>query len=206
MRTFFKRLILVLVLSVGTSAFAQMRMATVDLGRVFTNYWKTKQAQNALDEHKADFDRADREKVTNFNKAKEEYQKVLDSVNDPAISSDEREKRQKDAESKLRDLNELGENIQEYERGEKAALYEQLQRTHDNIFSEIRSVVTARAKADGYTMVIDTAALSASGSPVVPYYVPGDNDLTDAVIKQINTGAPVEAPTSDEKPVDKDTK
>lgn len=206
MRTLLKRLIPVLVLFVGTSAFAQFRIATVDLSRVFTNYWKTKQAQNAIDERKADFDKTDREKVANFNKAKEDYQKALDSVNDPAISSDEREKRQKDAEAKLRDLRELGDSIQEYERGENAAIMEQVTRTTGNIVSDIRTVIGTQAKANGYTLVIDTSAQSVKGTPLIPYCVPGDNDLSEAVIKQINLGAPVETPRSDEKPAAKNTK
>jgi len=33
--------------------------------------------------------------------------------------------------------------------------------------------------------------------------VPGENDLTEAVIKQINVGAPVDAPKPEDKPAPK---
>src|SRR6185503_1068331 len=104
MRTLLKRLIPVLLLFISTSAFAEYRIATVDLGRVFTNYWKTKQAQTVIDEKKSDIEKTGREMMTNFNKAKEDYQKMLDTVNDPAVSSQERDKRKKAAEDKLKDL------------------------------------------------------------------------------------------------------
>ena len=55
MRTLLKRLIPVLALFVCISAHAEYRIATVDLGRVFTNYWKTKQAQVAIDEKKSEW-------------------------------------------------------------------------------------------------------------------------------------------------------
>lgn len=200
MKMLLKRLIPVLVLFVGTSAFAQLRIATVDLGRVFTNYWKTKEAQTAIDEHQAEIEKSDKDKIANFNKAKEDYQKVLDSVNDPAISAAERDKRQKDAEAKLRDLKEQDDSLQEFERGSRTELAEQYKRTLDNIIADIRVVVSARAKADGYTMVINTSAQGANGTPTVLYCVPGDNDLTDAIIKQINVGAPPDTPKPDEKP------
>jgi outer membrane protein len=198
MRNFLKKLIPTLVLLVGTSAFAQYRIATVDLGRVFTNYWKTKQAQTAIDEHKTDIEKTGKEMLDTFNNAKADYQKMLDSVNDPAVSSEERDKRKKSAEDKLKDLKDQDDALQQFDRGSRASLEEQLKRTRDNIVSDIRIAVSAKAKADGYTMVIDTAAQSVNGTPVILYSVPGQNDITDTVIKQINMGAPVDMPKADD--------
>lgn len=193
-------LIPALLLLVGTSAFsAEYRIATVDLGRVFTNYWKTKQAQTAIDEHRQDIEKNGKEMLATFNKAKEDYQKLLTSVNDPAVSSEEQDKRKKAAEDKLKDLKEQDDALQQFDRGARASLDEQLKRTRDNILSDIRTTVTAKSKADGYTLVIDTAAQSINGTPVILYSVPGDNDITDAVIKQINMGAPVDVPKADDK-------
>ena len=57
MRRLFKTLILSLVLLGSSSAFAQnYKIATVDLGRVFTNYWKTRQAQVVIDGMKSDIE------------------------------------------------------------------------------------------------------------------------------------------------------
>jgi outer membrane protein len=198
---FLKKLIPTLVLLIGTSAFAQYRIATVDLGRVFTNYWKTKQAQTAIDEHKADIEKTGKEMIAAFNKAKEDYQKMLDSVNDPAVSPEERDKRKKAAEDQLKDLKEQGDALDQFDRGSNTSLHEQLNRTRDNIISDIRIAITAKAKADGYTMVIDTAAQSVNETPVVLYCVPGEADITDAIIKQINMGAPVDVPKADEPKV-----
>jgi outer membrane protein len=204
MRRLLKKLIPALFLLVGTSAFAQYRIATVDLGRVFTNYWKTKQAQTAIDEHRGDIEKTGKEMLSTFNKSKEDYQKMLDSVNDQAVSSEERDKRKKAAEDKLKDLRDQQDALQQFDRGATTSLDEQLKRTRDNIVSDIRIAVTAKAKADGYTMVLDTAAQSVNQTPVILYCAPGDSDITDAVIKQINMGAPVDMPKADDKPVLKD--
>src|ERR1700743_1642648 len=143
MRRLLKKLIPALFLLVGTSAFAQYRIATVDLGRVFTNYWKTKQAQTAIDEHRADIEKTGKEMLSTFNKAKEDYQKMLDSVNDPAVSSEERDKRKKAAEDKLKDLKDQDDALAQFDRGARTSLDEQLKRTRDNIVSDIRVAVTA---------------------------------------------------------------
>jgi outer membrane protein len=203
MRRLLKTLILTFVLTIGTSAFAEYRIATVDLGRVFTNYWKTKQAQGVIDEHRQDIEKTGREMMTDFNKAKEDYQKILDSVKDTAISSSERDKRKQSAEDKLKELKEKDDNLAQFDRASRASLEEQLKRTRDNIVADIRIAVSAKAKTDGYTLVLDTAAQSANGTPVILYSVPGDSDLTDAVIKQINMGAPVETPRAEDKPAAK---
>jgi outer membrane protein len=200
MRRFLKKLIPALFLLVGTSAFAQYRIATVDLGRVFTNYWKTKQAQAAIEDRQHDIQKTGQDMMTTFNKSKEDYQKLLDSVNDPAVSAEERDKRKKAAEDKLKDLRDQQDAFQQFDRGSTTSLEEQFKRTRDNIVADIRVVVAAKAKADGYTMVIDTASQSANGTPVILYSVPGDNDITEAVIKQINMGAPVDVPKADDKP------
>src|SRR6185312_12221407 len=203
MRTLLKRLIPVLLLFISTSAFAEYRIATVDLGRVFTNYWKTKQAQVAIDEKKSDFEKRGKEMMTDFDKAKEEYQKMTDSMNDPAVSSQEREKRKKAVDDKLKDLKDQNDKLNEFSRMADTQIRESLNRTRDNILSDIRAVITSKAKADGYTLVIDTASQSANGTPVILYNVPGDNDLTEAVIKQINAGAPADLPKLDDKPAAK---
>lgn len=206
MKTLLKKLIPLLVLFVGTSAFAQFKIATVDLNRVFTNYWKTKEAQTAIDERRTDIEKTDKEMMATYTRAKEDYQKMMDSVNDPAVSVEEKDKRQKAAEDKLKDLREQEDNITQFERGSRTTLDEQLRRTRDNIVADIRTAITARAKTDGYTMVIDTGATSINQTPVLLYCSPGENDITDSIIKQINIGAPVDMPKSDEKPATKDEK
>ena len=159
----------------------------------------------AIEEQRSDMEKTDKEMVANFTRGKEEYQKLLDSVNDPAVSSEERDKRKKDAEAKLRDLKEQDDNLAQFERGSQARLAEQARRTSENIFADIKVVVTAKAKTDGYTLVIDTAARGENGIPTVVYYLPGENDITDAVVKQLNIGAPVETPKSDDQPASKDS-
>jgi outer membrane protein len=200
MRILLKRLIPALVLLISTSAYAEYRIATVDLGRVFTNYWKTKQAQIALDEKASDFDKTEKEKVATFTKAKEDYQKMLDSMKDPAVSAQEREKRKNSADDMLKDLKDQDQALAEFDRYKQTTMHDQLQRTRDNIVADIRVAVTAKAKAEGYTLVIDTAAQTINQTPVILYSVPNDSDITDAVIKQINAGAPVDLPKSDDKP------
>jgi outer membrane protein len=196
MKLILKRFVPVLVLLglFSASALAQTRIATVDLRKLFENYYKTKIADTALKDRAAEMDKSHVELLDGWKKAKDEYQKLLASANDQAVSSEEKDKRKKAAEDKLKEIKDTEDNITQFERQARTTLDEQRRRMRDNILVEINAVLKAKAKTGGYTMVIDTAAQTANETPIVLYSVPGDNDLTESLLSQLNAGAPVETP------------
>ena len=71
----------------------------------------------------------------------------------------------------------------------RTTLAEKQRRMRDNILQEIRETVKARVKTGGYTLVVDTAAETMNGTPIVLYSA-GTDDLTDSVLSQLNINAP----------------
>ena len=189
----------------GGSALAQNRMATVDLRKVFDGYWKKRQAEAALKDRQTDMEKEDRNMVDDYKKVKDEYQGLLASANDQAVSTEERDKRKNSAEEKLRRLKEMEETIAQYERQARTTIGEQSQRMRSNILNEIKTVVNAKAKTGGFSLVIDTAAESINNTPIF-LYSNGENDITDAVLAQLNATAPTDAVKADNKPVADDKK
>jgi len=181
-----------LLLAAVSTASAQGRIATVDLKKLFDNYWKTKQADAALKDRAADLDKEHKGMLADFNKAQDEYKAMLATSSDPAISDSEREKKKKDAEDKLRRLKEQQETIVKFENQARTTLDEQRRRMRDNILGEVRKAVDAKAKTATYTLVIDVAAESVNNTPVV-LFSNGENDITDAILLQLNASAPPEA-------------
>lgn len=199
--------VLLLLTFLGDAAFAQQaRIATVDLRKVFDNYWKRKQADAAVKERAASMEKEHGNMLADWRKAREEYQAIVASAQDQAVSNEEREKRKKAGEEKLKQLKLTEESIAQYEKTARSTLEEQLKRMRENILGEIRTVITAKATAAGYTLVFDTAAETPNNTPVVLYSSGKDNDLTDAVLQQLNAVAPPDtattpttAPKADEK-------
>ena len=136
--------------------------------------------------------------VDDYTKVRQEYQKLLDSSADSSISSEERDKRRAAAEKKLLELRELEQTVQQYDRQATTTLQEKKRRMRDKILQDIRDVVQSKAKAGGYTLVVDTAAETINNTPVV-LYTTGENDLTEEVLKQLNSTAPVDLPKADDK-------
>jgi Skp family chaperone for outer membrane proteins len=63
-------------------------------------------------------------------------------------------------------------------------------------------VIASQAKSGGFTLVIDSAAEGLSKTGVILYST-GDNDLTAAVLKELNANAPADLPQIDDKKKDK---
>jgi outer membrane protein len=185
--------ILLLLAFLNTPALAQTKIATVDLRKLFDNYWKTKQAQAAVQDRATQLDKDDKGMKEDLKKGSDEYQALLAQANDQAISADERDKRKQAAADKLKDLMTSKSAIDQFERQAQSTLAEQRQRMRDNILTEIKAAVTAKAKAGGYTLVFDSSSESVNGTTSL-VYTSGDNDLTDDVLSQINAGAPVDLP------------
>jgi outer membrane protein len=200
MTNLFRRMLLAALLAgvLTGSAWAQTRVATVDLRKLFEGYWKTKQASTAIDERFADLNKEAKGLRDDYQKLKEDYQKLLADANDQTLSAEERGKRKQAAEGKLKNIKETEETVVQFERQARTTLDEQKRRMRDNILSEIRTVVNAKAKAAGFALVVDTASESINGTPIF-VYTSGENDLTGSVLTQLNAGAPVETPKPAEK-------
>lgn len=196
-----KPLCLLFMLSlIAGPVWAQERLATVDLKKLFENYWKRKEGDAAIKERVATMEKENGEMLESFKKGKEEYNGLLANANDPAVSTDEKDKRKKAAEDKLRQLKVTEESIAQYQKQARETVEQQMRRMRENILSEIRNVVNAKAQAAGYGIVIDTAAETVNGTPVVLYSSGKDHDLTETVLAQLNAAAPAGTRTEEAKP------
>ena len=198
-----KKFILTVTLfaALAGAAAAQTRIASVDLSKVFTDYWKTKQATLALEERKADLIK----ELESFNDEKkkllEQYQKLNAEANDQAVSTEERDKRKKATEAKLKELKDSDESIKQFTARSDTDLKSQFQRMRNNVLGEIKETVNAKAKAGSYSLVLDSAAETINGTRVF-LYSNGENDLTAAVLEQLNAAAPPELAKPAGKPAD----
>jgi len=190
-------LTLVLMSLLTGVSFAQTRIGTIDLKKAFDSYWKRKEALNTLNDEKDDLEKDFKNMVEEAKKSREAYQKLVTDASDPVISTDERDKRKKQAEDKFKEVRQKEEEATQFRNNASARLDERQKRFTDTLVTEIRNVISAIAKSHGFAQVLDVS------SPTV-LYTNGDNDITDEVIKQLNANAP--AAKSDTKEEKKDEK
>ncbi|HWN94282.1 MAG TPA: OmpH family outer membrane protein [Methylomirabilota bacterium] len=171
------------------------KIATIDLRKVFDSYWRTKQADANLKDQAADLEKERQVMVDQFQKGEANYKKLLDSANDQALSVTEREKRKKDAESELLNLRDMETRVKQFDNTSRTTLGEKQRRMRDNILQEIRDTVKARVKSTGHTLVLDIAAETVNGTPIV-LFTAGSDDITDSVLAQLNINAPAAPPAA----------
>jgi len=155
------------------------------MDKLFKGYWKTKQAEAALDQRIADLQKEIKDMADGLDKAQADYSHLLEQANDQALSTEERGKRKQAAADKLKEINNSKAAIDQFNRQAQSQVLDQRQRMTANLVSEIQKAVGGKAKSSGYTLVVNSAVTEA----VV--YSSGD-DLTDAVLKQLNASAPID--------------
>lgn len=179
-------LTVVLLAATAFSASAQTKVANVDMKKIFNNYWKTKQASSALENRKTELRKEIKDMADGLDKAQVDYKQLLDQSNDQAISADERDKRKQAAASKAREINNSKVALEQFQRQAEAQLGDQSQRMSGNLVTEIQKAVSDKAKAGGYTLVLNSATTE------VVVYSDAAADITDAVLAQLNAGAPID--------------
>jgi len=202
MRNFLRILLpaVLMVTVMGVPAFGQSKIATVDLKKIFENYYKTKLATAAVQQRADQLDKDYTTMAADLKKGSQDYQTMLQGVEDQAVSDDERAKRRQAAQDELKQLEEKKADLDQFERQAQMTISDQRQRMRDNILDEIKKVVADKAKAAGDTIVFDTAAQTVNGTPAI-LFNSGDNDLTDDVLKELNATAPPDLPDTTSPPV-----
>ena len=179
----------------GGAAHAQSRIATANVGVLFTNYYRFKQLSASLDNRKNELAKQENDLIDGLKKDRDDYQKLLADANNQAVSAEEREKRKTAAEDKLKDIQDAQDDLQKFDAQAHSILTEQSMRMRDNLVGDIMKVVKAKALEGHFTLVLDSTPQASSGLPVVLYST--ENDITDAVLKQLNANAPIDTPSTD---------
>lgn len=189
------------LLCAGAAARAEMKIATIDLRKVFDNYYKTKQADEILKKEADDVQKDRKDMVDKYKKLEDDWKGLISRANDQALSSDERDKAKTQAERKLVELRETEQAVNDYDRVAQQKLFEKKKLKWDAIVSEIRQIVNTKSKSAGYNLVLDVSGDTMNNTPMV-LYTDNQNDITDSILKELNATAPISTPSSDTKPAD----
>jgi Skp family chaperone for outer membrane proteins len=192
-----KKLMQIGLLSAGLAGLsaagwaAEQKIGTFNLTKAFNSYYKTIQSTIALRQEAADAKKEEAQMIESGRKHDDELRQLIEKANDQAVSAEEREKSKKAEDDKRAELEADKQYITEFERRADTHLRAKLQQRTTEIVEEIKGVVNAHAKAGGYSKVLDSSAESANlvQSPVL-LYSDGQDDLTDAIIKELNAAAP----------------
>ncbi|MEY4917239.1 MAG: outer membrane protein [Verrucomicrobiota bacterium] len=185
-------LIVAALMAAALTASAQSKIASVDMKKIFNGYLKTKTAQSIMDKKKSELIKELKDMAEGLDQARKDYKQLLDQSNDQAISADERDKRKASATEKSRDVSSRQVAFEQYQRQAETRLADESQRMVSGLVGEIQKAVADKARLGSYTLVVDTASASSTGTPAVLYADPA-TDITPSVLAQLNAGLTVDA-------------
>ncbi len=185
-----KKTIILLLAAIGLGtaydASAQgLKVGTVDMKKVFENYYKTKDAEQRINDARNSVKRELDDRMEGYKKATEDVKKLNDEIQSPALSKESKESKTKQRDDKIADIKNMEREIQEFQQSRQKQLEEQTMRMRSGIVDEIQKVVTDRVKAEQYDIVFDRSGPSLNGVPVI-LYAKESYDFTADVISALN--------------------
>ncbi|MBN1912865.1 MAG: OmpH family outer membrane protein [Candidatus Omnitrophica bacterium] len=145
------------------SVLAADKFAYVDLGRIFSEYSKTKDYDKVLGDKENEYS-SEREKKINEIK---QYQDKMNLMND------------KEKESKKPDLEKKIKSLQDYDRDQQTELRKEQNEKLKEISKDVEEAIKKYAEKEGYTFVFDDRIL---------VYQTKSMEITDKVIDILNKG------------------
>ena len=188
------------LLAFGTSGLAaDFKIATVDLRKVFDTYYKTIQASIANSNSIVDRDKELNAMIDARKKREDDWRQAIAKANDQAVPAEVRAQNKKAADDLGIELQIQSETISNYYARTELKRHDEMVQHVTDLTTEIRGVMDAMAKKQGYTLVLDRTALTMTGNPLV-LYTSGDNDLTESLIKELNSTATPLPPPETNRP------
>jgi Skp family chaperone for outer membrane proteins len=178
----------VALLCLSVSANAQVKVGTVDMNRVFSEYTKTKDAQAKYAEAEKAANADLNTRVDTLKKSMQEINQINSDLEKGQLAPEAREAKIKDRETKVVAARALDREIADFRTTKQKTLQDQFLRMRKDIVDDIMKTVADLVKAKNYDIVFDKSGLSAGAVPVV-LYSRDDMDFSQDVITVLNKTA-----------------
>ncbi|MBV9658359.1 MAG: OmpH family outer membrane protein [Verrucomicrobia bacterium] len=174
------------------AAHGELRIGTVDMNKVFSNYYKTKDAETKINEQKA-------AAQTEFNSRMDSYRKSLDEItqinkdleSNKALSPAAKEEKSKRRESLIAENQSQQRDIENFRLTREKQIQEQIVRLRNQMVEDIMKVVNDKVKSENFDLIFDRSGNSMNGVNVV-IFARDNMDFSDVVIKELNRNKPAE--------------
>lgn len=170
---------------------AELKIATVDLDKVFTAHPKTQAAEADLKKAEAGIE-AELDKIKAEGLAlQDEVGKLREAAKNPLLSEEARMQKRSEAEDKLTELQEFELRARRTQETKLKQMREQVLKSRQAIVDELLETVNQFAKANEYDLVLDRSGLTMNAVPLVVFSNP-DLDVTERMIAYLQAKSKAE--------------
>lgn len=180
------------VCAVATAGWAaELKIATVDLDKVFTAHPRTQAAEAELkkaeESVEAELDQLKAEGLA----LQEEMAKLREAAKNPLLSDEARLQKRDEAEEKLAELQDFELRARRLQESKLKQMREQVLKSRQAIVDELMEAVNQFAKAGEYDLILDRSGMTMNAVALVAYADP-KLDVTDKLIAYLQAKAKAE--------------
>jgi outer membrane protein len=181
----------VLFLAAPVRAQGAFKIGIIDMKRVFSEYYKTKDAEKSVNDGKEAAKKQLDERSAKYKELINKWQESQKLVNDPAISEELRAQKRKEVDELSSEAKSLEREMAEFRQRREQQLQEQVNRMRKGILDEIKLLVEKKARDANYDLVFDKSGLGVNGVPFL-LYSKDAVDFSQDIIGELNRDAPKE--------------
>ena len=160
---------------------AELKIATVDLDKVFTAHPRTQAAEADLKKAEDGIQDELDQMLAEGRALEEEVAKLREAAKNPILSEEARMQKRDEAESKLTELQDFELRARRTQETKLKQMREQVLKSRQTIVDELLEAVNQFAKANGYDLVLDRSGMTMNAVPLVVYSDPA-LDVTERLI------------------------
>ena len=178
-----KKIITILALASASNLAqaADQVIATVDFKKIYSEYWRTDQADKKLKAKEDEAKKKIQKHLDDQEKLRKQILNMLQALKDPKLGAVERNRRERQMADRQKEFQENDGAIRDFRNATMKSLEMEMRKDIDSIRAEIKVVVAAKAKKAGYTLVLDKNTV---------VFTDGSADLTKGVLEQLNANDP----------------
>lgn len=170
------------------------KVGTVDMSRVFTEYYKTREVERKLNEDKSKAKKEMDGRVGKYKELAARLAKIEKILADKLVNEQLKRQSRLEGQTLMKEANDEARGIEEFRIRRERQLQDQSDRMRKVLIAEIVDKLRDRAKRDNYDFVFDKSGMGFSGTLVMP--VSRDAfDFSSEVIAELNRNAPAVAET-----------
>lgn len=170
------------------SANAQMKIGTLDMNAIFTQYHRTKDAETKLNDARGAAKTELDGRLETLKKAMDDINKINADLEKPELSKEAKDKAAKSRDEKVAEARNLDREITEFRGTRERQLQEQFVRMRKDIIDDIMKIVNNEVKNAGYDLILDKSGMSMGQVPVV-IYSRADLDFSKSIVEALNKDA-----------------
>lgn len=179
--------IILAAFAVVLNASAELKVATVDMETIFTNYKRVEVVEGQIKkEIEALANKLESRRNEGIDMVKE-LEKLQEKYANTALAQSTRDAAKAQGEQIAQKLEQKRKDFEAFSGQERKKLAQKEQAQREEIYNQIKRTSIAIAKKQGATLVLDTSARGTAGFPTI-IYSEDSIEITDAVLRLLNAG------------------